>query len=217
MIGPEHAINLSYVLHEPSGSRVVSAAMRHASTRARELRREMSRFASLDRESLRERVVIHPALHSSISQHGAPQVVYQACIGVWQLTPTLIDLCLSSVTTPIVQIDSPGNASPSTQRELFRAAAKLATRGERLAAGAVIGFIAPVVRPGNQSIMLCGKVLEPLREPLGEQDIPYAILRLAEDHIRAYVDQWTPPVALWTTPAESTLPEFAQPAPQQGR
>jgi hypothetical protein len=211
------AINLSYVLHEPSDSSAVARAIRDSRRRQQLLKRAFHALDSLPDDELRARTTLTPCLAGALANGSTLEIVYMTHTGAWQIAERLLHLCgVSSArpgatgTTELVLLDGvlPGGRQPSTC-SFFRGAARLVTESRPSIGDRSVGYIAAVVRPGNESIMLSGGFSRMGDDDTGERcSIPADVLRFAERHIRDFVAQWQPPRALWDEAAEMTLPEL---------
>jgi hypothetical protein len=210
-------LNISFVLREPSTSRAVQRAVRESRRFSRRRQKLARRFSSMSDAEFTSRVVMHTAMRESlVSLRVFPDIV-TASIGLPELLPRSITLAgfdepsIPEAAAHVVD----GDANPEELREvtLFNAPATLdipATIGpdsQVLVAGLV-------VRPGEQGLMLAGRIIETPSEasdPL--QDTLAAPL---EDLIRDFVDQWTPSRKLWGAPVEELVPASLNRFPSTG-
>jgi hypothetical protein len=212
------AINLSYVLHEPSDSAAVASAMRDARQRRYQVTRAVRALDSLPNDALRARTTLTPRLADALASGSTLDVVYTTHTGAWPILERLLHLCAAphaggafTRTTELVLLD--GLLSDERREStcsFFRGVARLATAlGPSSPGTTAAGYIAAVVRPGDESIMLSGGIAGASDvDSCARCAIPTNVLRLAESHVRDFLAQWQPPRTLWDEAAEITLPEM---------
>ncbi|MBX6340864.1 MAG: hypothetical protein IRY97_00260 [Thermomicrobiaceae bacterium] len=207
------ALNLSFVLHEPSTSAQVARAARAAASCEVRARRAEARLGALpDRDLLDRAVVTGPALQS-LGLDVARVAVLSPRLGPWRLLPRLLACALASERhlprppeTTLHLIDAPGDG-PAATVSFFRGEATLALPPPETLAAPLALFAWVVLRPGDQSLHLHR---EPLALAVGASplDALQACLPLAEEAIRSHVGQWCCSAPLWARPAERELPEL---------
>ncbi len=198
------AVNLSYVLHEPSRSPVVESAARSLLRSCRSAQRALARALHWSDDEMVIRVVVRdePVLwefQRSLQAGGA--LVLTIDLGATDLLGRVLGLFSPPHRSlRIVPIDHP---TPSTERRtvtLFRAPAQL-----YLPAGlsddawfAILAF-----RPGWRSLLL------DLTHFIGDEPVS-SLTKVVERVVREHTDQWWCREPWWPAPAESTLSELRE-------
>lgn len=200
------ALNLSYVLHEPSGSDTVAHYARARDVELRRCTKAIREFARLSDAELRSRlVVLDESSKSGAADQPGVQVV-SVDIGAGELFPRLLQV--AGVVKPEIPtfgrlLDGPTSTGESVQT-FFGAPAQLNTPASPAEFHTATLFATAVFRPGYGSILLRVTALE-----TGEDLDWREATRLAEAVIREFPLQWWCERPLWPRPAEETLPEFA--------
>lgn len=194
------ALNLSYVLHEPSDSRAVRQAARE-SRRFRRRRDSLLRsFNATTSDELERRLTISPTLQPILEHREPLDPIFTASVGLPDLLPTVIAGLYESDTEPIVRIleHLPESQSESDSLILF-------------------GYPTRFVRPDDSGRLTCGLVLMPDHNSLLLTGSADATLESGmHDLIRDFVDQWTPARPLWRQPLEAVEPAITMPGWKAG-
>jgi len=205
------AVNLSYVLHEPSTSTEVQHVIEQVTAENRRCITATRQFAKLHDHDLATRVVI-------LDERGAPASggyvnlhVVSVRVGAWALLPELLHA--TGIIAPGTRANCSYLDSPDTNSlqsfPLFRGLAQLHALSQTQASADVCLFASAVFRPGYKSILLRFNELESDFTNAAGQDPSWrSAATVAEMAIREFVYQWSCPRALWERPAEDALPEF---------
>lgn len=201
------ALNLSYVLHEPSTSPEIHAAVRTLQTTHRRVQRATQRLASRADEAVIPCVVPHHEHALQLLQSTAPHSIHllTLTLGAWQLLPRLIALHTYQSKPTVWVLERLPMVGPARDRPflLFRAPTRLALPEALLDNAVPVWFATAAFRPGWQSVLLhlC---------PLPEQPTERLTMlgQSIEEVLRNFWPQWYPERALWPAPAEVVLPEF---------
>jgi hypothetical protein len=199
-------VNLSYVLHEPSTAEAVQRT-------AEQLRRESSRIerttralASLNDEELRARVIAEGNAPETRSPVPSALEVVTFRAGAWSLLPRIMR-CTGHTRddqpASYTCIDDADCRSMATLR-FFGAPAALCVPALDSTADRCWAFAAAVIRPGDETVLLRVQLIDARNRDDGLR----SVVDCAETTIREFVTQWDAERALWTSPAEFTLPEF---------
>lgn len=198
------ALNLSYVLREPSASKQVRRALREARRFARRRARLLRAFGDPSGKALQSHLLIHPPLARQLGSHLDIRAVYSASVGLHELLFSAVSqVVLIPETSSPVLIDDPGTANGRSRMQLFGHPVQAPDVHSESAdrATLVAGLI---VRPGESTLMLVGDVI-------GEHGDPDTDLsRAFESIIRGYTDQWLPARALWKSPLECADPTILE-------
>jgi hypothetical protein len=204
------AINLSYVLHEPSTSIAVRTACEALNREHARCLQAAERIAKLNDGELARRIVV-PANVDAPSIGFVEQLhVLSLQIGAWQMLPRLMRL--SGVVHPSAHIDidylddPDGNSMRAVP--FYRTTATVNFPGRTAKVGTSLFAIA-VFRPGYESVLMRFNEINLAYDHATEDDPDWESVRLeAERAIREFTYQWSCPRTLWDRPAEETLPEF---------
>jgi hypothetical protein len=205
------ALNLSYVLHEPSTSTEVQHAIEQIKAERQRCIKATKLFARLSEHELAKRVVVLGERGSATTIQPVNLHIVSVRVGAWELLPEL--LRAAGVTAPNTQaffsyLDDPGTDS-LRRLSFFRGLAQLRVPSRGQTRADTFAFVSAVFRPGYKSILLRFNGLEMDFAHASGEDLHWrTAATLAETTIREFVYQWSCPRALWDRPAEDTLPEF---------
>lgn len=202
-------LNLSYVLHERSDSRIVRRQARACRRFQRKHTALLNSFMRLPDDDLASAIVVSNSFAASHSGNPGVDRVLTVSAGLPDLLPRALSVTGTVGPEPsderFIALDQGFTAAGCTYVQLFRGIAAL----PRIAASDSILVAALLVRPGEASLMLTGQRFELSQTQRNSNPVELPRIRsLLESIIRDHVDQWTPERALWDGPAESTLPEF---------
>jgi hypothetical protein len=195
-------INFSYVLNEPSTSRVVTRAVRASRRYSRKKPQLLRWFSNLSDTELADVITSDPPVNE-LSQLADSVTVLTASVGLPELVPRVIQLCSELNSTSVALIDGPGERVRSPRGQLFGEPAMINLALNRDPSGDVI-VAGLIVRPGERGLMLKWS----MAGTDGPEDLPLSQSARTdlETLIRDYSDQWTPSRALWGQPVEITRP-----------
>lgn len=198
------ALNLSYVLREPSSSKHVRRALREARRFARRRARLLRAFGNLSGEAFQSNLLIHPELTRQLGRHRHIGSVYSVSAGLHELLPRAVlqAVQLSETSSPVL-IDAAEAANGRSSIHLFGHPVQAPDihSGSADRATLVAGLI---VRPGESTLMLVGDFMGKHGDP--EKNLSRAF----ESIIRDYTDQWLPARALWESPLECADPTIIE-------
>jgi hypothetical protein len=201
------ALNLSYILHEPSTSPEIHAAVHTLQTTRRRVQRATRRLASRADEAVIPCIVPHHEHALHLLQSTAPRSIHllTLTLGAWQLLPRLIALHAYQSKPTLWLLERLPMVGPARDRPflLFRAPTRLALPEALLDNSVPVWFATAAFRPGWQSVLLH---LCPLPEQPAERLTTLG--QSIEEVLRNFWPQWYPERALWPAPAEAVLPEF---------
>ncbi len=205
-IAPDPAalrVNLSYVLHEPSSSSVVTEHVRLIQAQARRAARAVRNFSTLSDEELLTRIVVRDESALDDLQRDGPTHVLSIDLGASTLLGRVLALVLPAGSTApeIVWIDRSFVQSPS-RLQLFGQPADLAVPQ---LSETIVWFAILVFRPGWNSLLL-DAVRVTGEAPVS--DLAPSIERALRD----YTDQWWSQRPWWARPAEAVYPELREEA-----
>lgn len=193
------ALNLSYVLHAPASSEQVQVFARQAAKTTARAERVVQALARLPDDALARRTLLPARLDD---RPAVADGVLALSLGASQLLPCLLGTLAGTTPLPVQLIDAPGGqAVPVT---FFRGQAALSVPPGELRRW---WFAALVLRPDERTLSLSLEHLA-LPGPAPASAAVAAAVPFAEAALRAHFLQWAPPSALWTVPAEASLPEL---------
>jgi hypothetical protein len=195
-------INFSYVLNEPSTSRVVTRAVRASRRYSRKKPQLLRWFSNLSDTELADAISSDPHV-SDLSQLAGSVTVLTASVGLPELLPRVLQLCSQKNPVGVSSIDGPGDIDRSPRGQLFGEPAMINFALNRDPTDDVI-VAGLIVRPGERGLMLKWS----MAGTDGPEDLPLSQSARTdlETLIRDYSDQWTPSRALWGQPVEITRP-----------
>ncbi len=201
------AINLSFVLHEPSDSPVVARYAKEIEQQRHGREREVSRLRRFTSVELGRRVI----LEGDVPRADQSRLrILSVRVGTWSMLDAVLfamspALRSSEMSTTFVDAAD----GQTTSRSLFRGMADLCLPPDAPTGESSDYFAAAILRPGNESIQLR---FEPLARVAVQIDAGHSgwggSQALIEKTIREFVLQWDCDRSLWSQPAELTLPEF---------
>jgi hypothetical protein len=205
------ALNLSYVLHEPSTSNQVAAFVELLERDQDRIARSLRRLETLDDGALKSRSIariVRPGPDAGRARHH----VLTLTLGAWRLTKRLCGIWLADdggVADPLVTyLDDPAESAATTV-PLFRAPARLTPIPLDAARDAEAWWIAAAVfRPGFETLLLDLTRIGVVAPGGSRSEVYAAALPHAERLLRSYPSQWECRRALWPRPAEAALQEF---------
>lgn len=170
------ALNLSFVLHEPSHSSAVRSAVRACQSHARDVRRWHATAA-------------RPASRDEFEPDD--DILWLTLtIGL----PDLLAAALEAAPDRVLRVDEAG--SPYVSCRFFRAPARLALPDDRVRQ---VGVAALIARPDRHTTHLAITGIHIW--PAERDDTVRSLERLAQAH----AGQWSPKRTLWPAPAEILL------------
>jgi hypothetical protein len=192
------SLNLSYVLNEPSDSRAVRRAARVSRRFARRHKKILQSFRKMGDEEFRSCLHVSPRLRNELTADSEVELATTAQVGIPELLAKAISLSRGTHIAPdVTNIDiDPMDVDEGPVLFGHPAAIPGITGTPGFAGGLV-------VMPEERSLLLCGAVTN---DPL----------RVIEDVIRDYHDQWTPGRALWRAPLEMVDRSILIPAETAG-
>ncbi|MCX2726229.1 hypothetical protein OO015_01800 [Thermomicrobium sp. 4228-Ro] len=195
-------VNLSYVLHEPSWSRVVTEHVQLVLRQAKRARRAVHQLANLPDGALVTRIVARDDRALDRLQRDCPSCIVSIDLGASPLLRRVLPLILPSGRPPpdIIWLDRP--SPQSIVLELFGRSVRLAV--PQLDAP-ILWFAILVSRPGWNSLLLDAVWVT------GEHLVSHLALTI-ERVLRDYTDQWWAQRAWWDRPAEMAYPELREEA-----
>lgn len=204
-------LNLSYVLHEPSGSRDVEMMARHLRAEGRVVQRAVARLAALHDDELAGRLILY-------APGGTPEPhepLLSVRVGAWRLLDRIVSLVPGDRGArrdggAIQFVDDPDQASATEPTTLFRGPALLRRTSSMTEGAAPRWFVTTPLRPGLDSVLVRFQPLALEPESPGALDALAAAAPHIEAAIREFVGQWWCPVPLWRRPVEAVLPEFTE-------
>jgi hypothetical protein len=176
---PDLCLNLSYVLHERS----TSQAVRQCASRCRSNEKRVQRLTEPTGPSVVTGDPTLPHDHVLTAHLGAHAALSRSILAAG-----------GTLAHEIVMIDAPGNDLRS--HRFFRATAALRLPSDQPARVMVAAL---VLRPGGRSTQLA------VAGCFDWPDEKALAICAVESLIRSYVDQWSPPRALWADSAEVLL------------
>lgn len=206
--------NLSYVLHEPSTSSQIDEYARRIEARRPRIAKLVSYLGSLGEEGLRGRIVMDPrksAMFEELGKNDQPAEVLSLRLGAWKLLSQLLQAVTGSLPS-VTFFDTPSDTLASDGTIWFGGRSLIGQPAARTGSRPAFLVLA-IVRPGDQAILLDIERVTPQAPASGVSlsdppRWPAQALRVAENAVRSYLDQWGCEQPLWGAPAEAALPEF---------
>ena len=190
------ALNLSYVLHEPSTSRTVRRAVRDLRRFARRRAHLLRAFDNMSTPELAKRVSISPDLKSILEQQTSGKSVLTASTGFPELLPAAIAELQGTTQRPeLIVIEQQLHPTSDAERLALFGHPTLIS-GSFPADAVTCGL---VLMPDEKSLLLTGSPRSAPAESL-------------EDLIRDFAGQWLPSRNLWDHPIEISEPRIRLPA-----
>ncbi len=200
--------NLSYVLHERSTSRTVSATTSALIRRRKGIDRTVQRLAALDDAEFAARIVKDIASNDDANEVACAHVL-SIMIGAFELLPRALQLAglLHDGEESVYIFLDGSDCSNRALHTFFRAQALLCTPQHAPSSDSPWVFAAALIRPGDQSLLVrCVPVGVGV---IDREQVWSVVLQHAEATIREFVLQWRCERPLWDRPVEENLPEFA--------
>lgn len=204
------AVNLSYVLHEPSSSPTVTnyvREMRKVSARSNHVERRFQRMAD---HELSQRLIVDPAARDALTGDSLSSCLISVRVGMWRM----LDRCLVVAGLmsdrdrgSITYLD--GDCESTVIHPFFRAPARLCDPGNGTLDQSELSFAVAILRPDDNSILIRLERVEVERDKEESTgSLPERLVLLAEKSIREFTIQWDCERQLWDEPAEAVLSEF---------
>jgi len=202
------ALNFSYVLHERSDSDTVRTYVRARDAERRKCSQAIRELTRLPDAELQRRLIVLDQTGTSASPEPNGVQIVSVDLGTGELFPRLLHVAdiIRPGTLTFGSLLDGSSADHDRPLTFFGAPARLSRPIAPSDIRDRILFASAVLRPGYKSILLRVTSLAADSET-GAPDWQHAT-QLAEAVIREFPLQWWCERALWSRPAEETLPEF---------